>query len=237
LALRWYHTIELPGGELTPGYFDTRAAAQRVPLPASLAGKRCLDVGTYDGFWAFELERRGASEVLAIDVLDPRRWDWPGDSRPETVEAIGGDKQRSVAAFDTAKAALGSQVERRDMSVYELSPETVGTFDVVYCGSLTLHLRDPVRALACIRSVCRELLVYEDAIDVALTRRRRRTPSAVFDGRGRPWWFKLNAAGLARVAEAAGFDVVDGPTRFDVPYGPGGPSGSDPHAALAARPR
>jgi tRNA (mo5U34)-methyltransferase len=183
------------------------------------------------------MERRGASEVVAVDVLDPRRWDWPGDTKPDAVEAIGGPKRDSVRAFDHAAAALRSKAERRDLSIYDLSPETVGEFDVVYCGSLTLHLRDPVGALARVRTVCRELLVYEDAIDVALSRSRRKTPSAVFDGRGRPWWWRLNVAGMARVAEAAGFDVVAGPTRFDLPYGAGGPEGSDPHAAVLARPR
>ena len=47
------------------------------PSRERLDGKRCLDVGTYDGFWAFEIEQRGAKEVVAVDVLDPRRWDWP----------------------------------------------------------------------------------------------------------------------------------------------------------------
>jgi hypothetical protein len=28
-----------------------------------------------DGFWALGLERRGASEVVAIDILDPTRLD------------------------------------------------------------------------------------------------------------------------------------------------------------------
>ena len=50
-GLHWYHTLELPGGELTPGWFDTRGAVDRVPWPAaSLRGLRCLDVGTWDGF-------------------------------------------------------------------------------------------------------------------------------------------------------------------------------------------
>ena len=215
--VRWYHTIDLPGGQTTPGYFDTRAAADVVPLPPRLDGQRCLDVGTYDGFWAFEMERRGASEVVAVDVLDPRRWDWPGDSTDEAVAAIGLERR----GFDVAREALGSAAERRDLSVYELAPEMVGTFDVVYCGSLTLHLRDPVGALERIRSVCRGVLVLEDAIDPVLS--LRRSPAAVFDGRGRPWWWKVNARGLARLAEAAGFEVVAGPVRFWIPWGAGGP--------------
>src|ERR1051325_3342075 len=33
----WYHTLELPGGVVTPGMFDTRPAAAKIPMPSSLA--------------------------------------------------------------------------------------------------------------------------------------------------------------------------------------------------------
>src|SRR5215204_594601 len=82
-ALDWYHTLELAPGIVTPGWFDARGVVPQLPMPASLAGRRCLDVGTYDGFWAFEMERRGAEEVVAIDVVDSRRWEWPAGSQPE----------------------------------------------------------------------------------------------------------------------------------------------------------
>ena len=72
----WYHTIELAPGVITPGWFDTRPVARRLPIPADLGAHRCLDIGTFDGFWAFEMERRGGA-VTAIDILDDRRWDWP----------------------------------------------------------------------------------------------------------------------------------------------------------------
>ena len=75
LARQWYHTIELAPGVVTPGWFDTRPVSAKIPMPPSLAGKRCLDVGTFDGFWAFEMERRGAAETVGIDVLDPMQWD------------------------------------------------------------------------------------------------------------------------------------------------------------------
>lgn len=54
----WYHTIDLGGSVETPGYVDWRGYADRI-LPAELRGLRALDVGTYDGFWAFEMEKRG----------------------------------------------------------------------------------------------------------------------------------------------------------------------------------
>jgi hypothetical protein len=83
----WYHTLELAPGVIMPGWFDLRPVVPKV-LPASLAGLRCLDVATFDDFWAFELERRGAREVVAVDVLDPRDWDWPVGSPPAVIAAI-----------------------------------------------------------------------------------------------------------------------------------------------------
>src|SRR5882762_10640795 len=66
LEHRWYHTVELTPDVTTPGWIDLRDIVDRVGFPARLDGVRALDVGTADGFWAFELERRGAS-VVAID--------------------------------------------------------------------------------------------------------------------------------------------------------------------------
>ena len=59
----WYHTIELRPGIETPGWFDVRGVAATLPWP-DLTGKRCLDVGTFDGFWAQEMVRRGASRGM-----------------------------------------------------------------------------------------------------------------------------------------------------------------------------
>jgi hypothetical protein len=73
--LDWWHTIEVAPGVVTPGGWDLRSTAERLPWPPSLAGMRCLDIATMDGFWAFELERRGAGEVVASDVLDATRLD------------------------------------------------------------------------------------------------------------------------------------------------------------------
>ena len=67
----WYHTIELAPGVETPGWFDLRPIVDQLPWP-DVRGKRCLDVGTYDGFLAFEMERRGASVVVATDIAEPR---------------------------------------------------------------------------------------------------------------------------------------------------------------------
>ena len=255
--LDWYHTIELAPGLLTPGYLDTRPVVPSIPFPESLEGKRCLDVATFNGFWAFEMERRGAAEVVAVDVLDPLDWDWPFDSEEDAKAAIG-RRHAGGRGFEVARDALGSRVERQELSVYELDEATVGRFDVIYLGSLLVHLRDPVRALERIRSVCDEALVVADGIDLPLSLLLPRTPVARLDGRGRPWWWYSNAAGLRRLLEAGGFDVVDGPRRIYMPPGAGQPTSrlrlrslrsragrealviawkGDPHAVALARPR
>ena len=84
----WYHTIDLPDGTATPGWFDTRVSPGEVDWPRSLRGGRALDVGTFDGFWAFELERRGAAEVIALDVDDPDQLDWFFDERERGPELV-----------------------------------------------------------------------------------------------------------------------------------------------------
>jgi tRNA (mo5U34)-methyltransferase len=251
----WYHTIELAPGVVTPGWFDTRSVIEKLPFPTSLTGKRCLDVATFDGFWAFEMERRGAAETVAIDVLDPMRWDWPVNSDSAVVAAIG--QRQPGSGFEIARDALGSSVERIEMSVYDLDPAEVGTFDFVYVGSLLIHLRDPVRALERVRSVCAGTLLLVDNVDLALTLRSRRRPVAALDGVGRPWWWKLNLAALQRVVEVAGFRLLRPPQRIWMPPGAAHPPArvtrallnseearqrlltslkGDPHAALLAQP-
>jgi len=254
--IEWYHTIELAPGVVTPGWLDHRGILPKIPLPASLAGLRCLDVGTFNGFWAFELERRGATEVVGVDVLDPHRWDWPADSEEETVRTLA-RRMASGDGFEVARAALGSSVVRLDRSVYELDPADVGRFDLIYLGSLLVHLRDPVAALERVRSVCAGTLVVVDGIDLPLTLRAPRVPLSRLDAKGRPWWWYPNLAGLARLVEAGGFELIAGPRPLFVPPGPGWrPSRwnarairsregrhwltaawlGDPHAALVARP-
>lgn len=255
-AIGWYHTLELMPGVVTPGWFDLREVAPRIPWPA-LAGRRCLDVGTFDGFWAFEMERQGASEVVAIDLIDPTRWDWPNMPADEVVAAVA-KRKGSGRGFEIAREALGSSVERIEMSVYDLDPAQVGIFDVVYVGSLLLHLRDPVRALERVHAVCGGEVVVVDAIDLWLTSLLPRRPVATLDGRGRPWWWKPNLAGLVRMVEDAGFRLTQRPRRLYMPRGSGQPSPplrprtlasragreaillarkGDPHAAIRAVPR
>ncbi len=205
----WYHTLELPGGVTTPGQFDMRRAAGRVPLPRDLTGKRCLDVGTADGFWAFELERRGASEVVAIDLPHADWIDWPGNTPRQVIEdaATGPDIRRQT--FELAREALGHRAEWRPVSVYELSEDMLGTFDFVFAGSLLLHLRDPALALTAIRRVLRGDFLSVDTISLALTAQHPRQPVARLEAPGWALWWQVNLAGYRKLFDSAGYDRID----------------------------
>ena len=96
-----------------------------------------------DGFWAFELERRGAREVVAGDVLDANRLDH------SVADRLSGSRFRRPSEKNFALAAelLGARVELRDLNVYDLDPAEVGEFDLVVMGYVLQMLRDPLRGL------------------------------------------------------------------------------------------
>jgi len=174
--------IDLPGGGATPGGWDLRPTAAELPWP-DIAGKRCLDVGTADGFWAFELERRGAAEVVASDLPSPFQ-------------------AKARARFELAAELLGSQVRYEERSVYELE----GEFDVVVMGFVLQMLADPIQGLQAIRRVCRGHLLLLDTVSLPLS--LLPSPLARLDARRNAFeWFVFNRRGQRKAVELAGFAV------------------------------
>jgi len=201
-AQAWYHTLELPERLETDGWFDLRPHVASYGLPERMDGMRALDVGTWDGFWAFEMERRGA-EVVAIDLDDERDLDWPPSRRPEQFP-----EPSRGAGFALAAELLESSVDRRVCSIYDAVPEELGTFDVVVCGSVLSHLRDQLLALERIAGLCEDLFVSAEAYDrlaglspVPVSRFfADREASVVFWLPGaRTWRRMMYSAGFARV--------------------------------------
>lgn len=212
---RWYHTLDLGGSVLTRGMFDHRPVLNRYLLPDDLRGLRCLDVGTMDGFWAFEMERRGASEVIAADLDDPEKLDWPAALRAATEKSLDETKEDR---FKLAKEQLGSKVTRVVRSVYELDTD-LGVFDLVFCGDLLIHLKDPVTAVERMHKICRHSTIICNPI---APRRFGRRPIAVFDGIDEFQWWLLSEAAMARLIRAAGFARVDVGPAFELPPTGGG---------------
>src|SRR5262249_9326236 len=147
----WYHRITLRPGIVTPGGSDSVENLRRLQLPADCRGARDLDLGARDGFFSFELERRGA-EGVAVDYLPA-----------------------ALTGFRVAADALGSRVQYVHANLYDLPGIGLGQFDIVLFLGLFYHLPDPLLALSVIRSHCRGLLfleshVVEDGTDVPLMR-------------------------------------------------------------------
>jgi len=114
--LGWYHSLELPDGRVIAGFQSIdqlRARIAQFPIPEDLRGKRVLDIGAWDGWFSFEMERRGA-EVMAVDSIEQGR-------------------------FRAAREMLGSRAEYRIENVCRLAPEKIGYFDIVlFLGCSTI---------------------------------------------------------------------------------------------------
>jgi len=135
----FFQKIELAPGFVTPGWSDPKT--EKLPyygLPEDVSGLRVLDIGCAEGFFSFEAERRGAREVVSID------------SFPD-----------SIRRFGICRAALGSKATPYLCNVYDLSPRTHGTFDLVLFYGVFYHLRHPALALERILSVCTGTLLFQ----------------------------------------------------------------------------
>jgi tRNA (mo5U34)-methyltransferase len=218
----WYHTIELSEGLVTRGFYDHRPVLHRYGLPASMEGMTALDVGTADGFFAFEMEKRGA-RVVATDVRFATEWDVAPRIRSRFAETDH-EEQVSVPRFRLAHAMRSSSVEHRFISVYDLSPEVLGTFDLVFCGSLLLHLQNPLKALCAIRSVTGGMAVIETSIDPHLERERPDLPGMRYGAREleddlgllrQHWQFTTRA--LEDMLAYAGFAATEPRGVFELP--------------------
>jgi tRNA (mo5U34)-methyltransferase len=223
-ALRWWHTIDVAPGIATPGSWELRPAAERMPWPATgdLRRLRCLDVGTMDGFWAFEMERRGATEVVALDLLAGDERDSPDEVRRAIDRRPGEPAPRSDIRPTLALAAelLQSRVSFVDGSVHDLDPAVHGRFDLVFMGYVAELLRDPIGAFQAVRRVCSGHLIVLDQVSLPLSLLPR--PLARVAARpGYQEWFMFNRRGFERALDAAGFEVEAGSGFLRDRPGPG----------------
>jgi tRNA (mo5U34)-methyltransferase len=191
-ATKWWHTIDLGNGVVTPGIDPTPARLRELQIPDDLTGLTVLDIGAWDGFFSFEAERRGASRVLATDSF-----------------CWGGGGWGTKAGFELARRALGSRVEDLDIDPLELSPSRVGTFDLVLFLGVLYHMRHPLLALERVFSVTRGQLILQTQIDLSAIDR----PALAFyqgsDLNNDPTnWFGPNPPAVAAMLRAAGFTDI-----------------------------
>jgi len=197
-GIRWWHTIDLGDGVITPGKADNLRTLQKLGLPERLSGKTVLDVGAWDGFYSFEAERRGAARVLATDWFVWGHGGW-------------GTK----AGFELARRALSSKVEDLEIDVLDLWPNRIGMFDLVLFLGTLYHMRHPLLALERVFSVTRDQLILETQVDLVWIRRPAIAfyPDTELDGDPTNWCGP-NPAAVEALLRTAGFREVNAVSRY-----------------------
>ena len=186
----WYHSIELNDGTVLEGVvaLDTlKLRLARMPIPLDLRGRRVLDVGAWDGWFSFALEKRGA-EVVALDCVE-------------------------LDTFMKARALLGSKVEFREMDVMELSPAALGHFDIVLFLGVLYHLKHPLLALEKVCELTRDMAIVESHVSDAGARQTGIPKLEYYEtdelGRQFDNWFGPTIDCLLAFCRTAGFARVE----------------------------
>lgn len=128
LAHRWWDPRSefKPLHQINPLRLDW---IERLLGPTGVRGKRVLDVGCGGGILAEAMARRGATQVLGIDLAD---------------------KPLKVAQLHAHEAGIDN-IDYREVAVEALAVEQPAAFDVVTCMEMLEHVPDPasvVRACA-----------------------------------------------------------------------------------------
>ena len=226
----WFHTFALNRAEgiYTPG--AARDHRYRVSaLPEDFAGMSVLDVGCFDGFYAFLAERRGAERVVAVDNEQYRLW----VASRWGVELEGGEGFRAVHRL------LGSAVEYRRMDAFALDG-LEERFDLVYCFGILHRVENPLGLLRVLRGrTVNGGTVLVETYGVAPEDRngpaiRVSEPGEVYARDDFVYW-GFGDAGLERLARIAGFSRVESLTRRGGRRPPAahGPAGRLDHSRTA----
>lgn len=128
----FYHIFDLGNGIKTPGYkslIPTQQVVRNAMASIDFNGKRVLDIGCRDGLFSFEAEKAGAKEVIGIDNM------------------------LSKGAVDFLIPYFNSKVKMYEMSLYDLTPEKLGTFDIIIYPGVLYHLRYPFTSLKVVRDM------------------------------------------------------------------------------------
>lgn len=206
----WFHTFALnrERGIYTPGAaVDHR---YRIPaLPEDLSGRSVLDVGAFDGFYAFVAEARGAKRVVAVDNEQYVHWvraRWG-------IELAGGEGFRAIAGL------IGSGVEYLRADARELD-RLDERFDLIFCFGILHRVDDPLGLLRLLRDRLNDggrVLVETHGVpgDEGAEHGAVRVPEPgeVYARDDFVFW-EFSSGGLRRLGHHAGFgelEVIDTP--------------------------
>ncbi len=219
----WYHSFYFDNGFVQRGDYDIGRDIADYGFPTDMAGMSVLDVGTGSGWFATYFEQRGADvtttdvrgycdfDVFGRDVNPPLESE---KTAPDRIMPDGREVYYSPVSkgFWVMKDLLGLNAEYVNARVYDLCPALFGgrKFDLVFVGSVLMHLRDPIGALMAIHSVCGHQLIATSLIlrEFPWSGGNPRMQLQKGAGDGISWWTP-NRECLAEWAKAAGFQDVD----------------------------
>jgi len=143
--IKWMHEIELEPGVLTPSIWKHNIKERSTSIygmPTDLTNKTVLDVGCWDGGFAFEAEKRGG-DVTAIDIYQNQNI-----ARQE--------------AFNFAHRILNSKVKFEYKNVYELNGDD--KYDIVFFYGVLYHIDNIFDAMEKLAKSTKEMLIIETAL-------------------------------------------------------------------------
>jgi tRNA (mo5U34)-methyltransferase len=147
----WRHRIYLGDSKFTPGR-KSSPTWDDLGLPEDMNNKSFLDIGASDGLYSFEAERRGADKVLATDI-------WEDATTGDDWECF-----MSKETFNYAHDYLDSNVESKYIDIMNITPKSVGTFDVVLCAGVLPVVRDIYTSIENLVSVSDSMVVIKTAV-------------------------------------------------------------------------
>jgi tRNA (mo5U34)-methyltransferase len=205
----WFHTFSLDRSRELYTHGVARDHRYRVPaLPKDFGGISVLDIGTFDGFYAFLAEARGAGRVVAVDNEQYREW----VSSRWGVELQGGE------GFTAIRELLDSEVHYQRIDAFDLD-ELGETFDFIFCFGILHRVENPLGLLKILRRRLaaggRVLLETHGAADRAVGGAAVYVPEPgeVYAGDDFVYWTFTPAGldALSRHAGFEGFELIDAP--------------------------
>jgi len=198
---RGYHTLEFPNGKVLEGRFDMQNYLDYYKIPKDLHGKTVVDVGPANGYFSFEMEKRGA-DVTAIDLF-PVFW------------------------RDELRELMHSKVNFVKADISKLD-ESFGQFDIVFCSNMLEHHPNIFGNIENMRKITKGMAIicteiFDHPAFTKFNPFKNNFPVMKFvgktdnvPGKSAGTYWKPNMECFIKMAEAAGFKKVEKVSKFSV---------------------
>jgi tRNA (mo5U34)-methyltransferase len=194
----WFHSIDLGNGIVTNGINTLETMELRYQQTFSnvdLLGRTVLDIGTWNGGFAVEAWRRGASAVTGLDHFT---WNHPYFRARDTFDLVSKVTGANLKAID------------KDLDRTRLDLSGIGKYDVVLFLGVFYHLINPLSALREVGGTVGDVLILETHLERFSEDRPAMVffPGAELAGDPTNWWGP-NSACIVELLKAVGFARIE----------------------------